>query len=102
MGHGATDFTALEKLKLGWISNVRRVAGSGSYTVADIDAPSTAPQALVVPTAAGEYWIEHRATAPRRGRRPGRQAERRAAPVYLRSVFLARARRATQRRVSSA
>jgi hypothetical protein len=42
------------------------VDGSRAYTVADIDAPSDAPQVLVVPTHAGEYWIEHRADAPRR------------------------------------
>jgi hypothetical protein len=91
MGHGAADFTALEKLKLGWISSVRRVDASGAYEVADIDVPSSAPQALVVPTAAGEYWIEHRAASPRdlivRLVRPNDARH----PVYLRSVFLARA-----------
>jgi hypothetical protein len=90
MGHGATDFTALEKLKLGWISSVRRVEASGTYTVADIDEPSSAPQALVVPTAAGEYWIEHRAAAPGevivRVVKPNDPAH----PVYLRSIFLRR------------
>jgi Gametolysin peptidase M11 len=90
MGHGATDFTALEKLKLGWISNVRRVEASGTYTVADIDEPSSVPQALVVPTAAGEYWIEHRAAAPGevvvRIVKPNDTLH----PVYLRSIFIIR------------
>ena len=61
MGHGTLDFSAYEKLKLGWITSVQRVAGSRTYTVADIDTASSRPQALVVRTSAGEYWIEHRA-----------------------------------------
>ena len=66
MGHGTLDFSAYEKLKLGWITKVQRVGGSRTYTVADIDTPSAEPQALVVPTNAGEYWIEHRADTPGR------------------------------------
>ena len=66
MGHGALDFSAYEKLKLGWITSVQRAEGSRTYSVADIDVPSDAPQALVVPTAAGEYWIEHRGDDTRR------------------------------------
>jgi gametolysin peptidase M11 len=91
MGSGGVDFTALEKLKLGWISAVQRVDRSGTYQVANIDEPSLAPQALVVPTAAGEYWVEHRASEP--GRvivrlvRPNDALH----PVYLRSVLLAQA-----------
>jgi Gametolysin peptidase M11 len=88
MGSGATDFTALEKLKLGWISGVRRVDRSATYTVGDIDQPSSSPQALVVPTAVGEYWIEHRAAEPRhvvvRIVKPNSALH----PVYLRSIFL--------------
>src|SRR3954471_7698186 len=60
MGHGTLDFSAYEKLQLGWISAVQRVDRSRTYTVADIDQPSDRPQALVVRAAAGEYWIEHR------------------------------------------
>ena len=88
MGSGGVDFTALEKLKLGWISSVERVDRTGTYQVANIDEPSSGPQALVVPTAAGEYWVEHRAAEP--GRvivrlvRPNDPIH----PVYLRSVFL--------------
>ena len=63
--------------------------------------PSTAPHALVVPTAAGEYWIEHRATAPRevivRVVKPNDVLH----PVYLRSVFLARAPRYVSKNVFS-
>src|SRR6266542_1601394 len=65
MGSGGVDFSAPEKLKLGWISGVQRVERGGTYTVAEVDEPSTQPQALVVPTAAGEYWIERRSSAPR-------------------------------------
>ena len=88
MGHGAADFTSLEKLELGWISSVRRAEATGTYDIGDIDKPSTSPQALVVPTAAAEYWVEHRAgELVARVVRPNAPKN----PVYLRSVFLARA-----------
>jgi Gametolysin peptidase M11 len=89
MGSGAVDFSALEKLELGWISSVERVARSGTYAVADIDRPSSAPQALVVPTAAGEYWIEHRGAEPRRVIVRLVKPDNASHPVYLESVFLA-------------
>ena len=88
MGHGGTDFTALEKLKLGWISSVQAVDRSGTYSVASIDEPSASPQALVVPTAAGEYWIERRRQGlVARIVKPNDPAH----PVYLRSVYLGQA-----------
>jgi hypothetical protein len=90
MGSGGVDFTALEKLKLGWISGVQEVSRSGIYSIANIDEPSSAPQALVVPTAAGEYWIERRASEPHlivRLVKPNDPVH----PVYLRSIFLAQA-----------
>ena len=91
MGSGGADFIPLEKLELGWISAVQRVEGSGTYSVANIDEPSPTPQALVVPTAAGEYWIEHRAADPRgvivRLVKPNDAIH----PVYLRSIFLGEA-----------
>jgi hypothetical protein len=89
MGSGGVDFTALEKLKLGWISAVQRVAASGAYSVANIDESSASPQALVVPTAAGEYWIEHRAADPRRVFVRLVKPNDAIHPVYLRSIFLA-------------
>ena len=89
MGAGGTDFTALEKSKLGWIS-VERVDGSGIYTFANIDEPSTSPQALVVPTAVGEYWLERRSTGlVARLVKPDNAQH----PVYLRSIYLAQAPR---------
>ena len=89
MGSGDVDFSALEKLKLGWISSVQRVDRSRGYAVADIDAPSRQPQALVVATNAGEYWIEHRAADPSRVIvrivRPNDAAH----PTYLHSIYVA-------------
>jgi hypothetical protein len=66
MGKGTLDFSAYEKLQLGWISAVQRVDRSRTYSVGDIDVPSTSSQALVVTTSKGEYWIEHRSDKPRR------------------------------------
>jgi hypothetical protein len=66
MGKGTLDLSAFEKLQLGWISAVLRVDRSRAYSVGDIDRPSALPQALVVPTNNGEYWIEHRSDKPRR------------------------------------
>jgi hypothetical protein len=76
MGGGSTDFTALEKLKLRWISRVERGTRNGTYTVADIDAPSERPQALVVETAPAEFWLEHRRAEPagHRARRPSERS----------------------------
>jgi hypothetical protein len=90
MGTGTLDFSALEKLKLGWISSVQRVDRSGTYGVADIDEPSSSPQALVVPTARGEYWVEHRRGSDRfiaRIVRPNDPAH----PVYLKTVYIGQA-----------
>jgi hypothetical protein len=50
MGHGLVDFSAYEKLALGWIQEVERAAGPGRYTIG---------HALVV-RAAHEYWFEQR------------------------------------------
>jgi hypothetical protein len=91
MGGGSVDFSALEKLKLGWISAVQQVERSGTYSVANIDEPSSSPQALVVPTAAGEYWIEHRAADPARVIVRLVKPNDAIHPLYLRSIFLAQA-----------
>jgi Gametolysin peptidase M11 len=58
MGHGIGDFSAWEKSRLGWLTGVVRTETPGRYEVAPSDAPSTLPQALVVPSAFGELWIE--------------------------------------------
>ena len=91
MGNGDDDFSALEKLELGWITSVQSVDRPGKYSIANIDAPSSSPQALVVPTAAGEYWIEHRAAEPRRVVVRLVKPIDPTQPRYVRSIFLARA-----------
>jgi hypothetical protein len=60
MGRGFDDFSAVEKVVLGWISNVMTARRSGTYSIASPVRPSSLPYALVVPTAHGQYWIEHR------------------------------------------
>jgi hypothetical protein len=88
MGSGDLDFSALEKWKLGWIGSVQRVDRTRRYAIGDIDAPSTLPQALVVPTRKGEYWIERRSGERRlivRLVKPDNPFH----PVYLRSIYVA-------------
>jgi len=86
MGHGSDDFTALEKLTLGWISRIERAPGPGTYTVGAVDEPSEAAQALVFRTAEGEYWVEHRVKAPHVLARLVEPNDPRH-PVYLRTAF---------------
>jgi hypothetical protein len=79
MGSGGVDFTALEKLKLGWIDGVQRVERAGIY-------PPEVAMPLVVTTAVGEYWIEPRAEQlVVRLVKPNDALH----PVYLRSIYLA-------------
>jgi hypothetical protein len=86
MGQGADDFSALEKLTLGWISRVDRVTLPGTYAVAAVDRPSTGAQALAFEAAEGEYWVEYRVHEPHLLARivEGNDPKH---PVYLRSVF---------------
>ena len=92
MGGGGVDFTALEKLKLGWIDGVQRVEAAGTYSLA-----VTRP--LVVTTAVGEYWIEPRADQlVVRLVKPNDALH----PVYLRSSTSRRSRSGTSRAASSA
>ncbi len=66
MGRGDVDFSAREKLELGWLSGVRRVSTPGTYAVGSPQEPGALPQALVVEAAAGAFWIEDvRAPTPR-------------------------------------
>jgi hypothetical protein len=89
MGHGRQDFTALEKLKLGWIDRVERAATPGTYRIGAVDRPSKLAQALVVRAADGEYWVEHRVESPHLLiRLVVPNAPRHAS--YLRSIFLAK------------
>ena len=60
MGHGPGQFNAWEKFTIGWLTNVARPGAAGTYSVDQLERPSTLPQALVVTTARNEYWFEHR------------------------------------------
>lgn len=65
MGSGAdwrtstgSEFNAFQRYKLGWLQP-QIVAGSGDYTIAPLEQQSN-QNSLVVPTAGGVYWFEHR------------------------------------------
>jgi hypothetical protein len=60
MGQGGSDFNAWEKAQLGWLGAARRVSASGRYAVDPVDRASTRAQALILRTAAGTLWLEHR------------------------------------------
>jgi hypothetical protein len=60
MGRGLVDFSAYEKLTMGWIHEVAHAATPGTYRVGRPDALDAPPHALVIPTARGEYWLEQR------------------------------------------
>jgi hypothetical protein len=60
MGHGLVDFSAYEKLELGWIADVGRITGAGRYPIGRPDLREAAPHAAVVNSGAGEYWFEQR------------------------------------------
>ena len=60
MGHGLVDFSAYEKVTVGWLRDVARVRRAGSFVIGRPDVLGAAPHALVVPTGSGEYWLEQR------------------------------------------
>jgi hypothetical protein len=60
MGRGLIDFSAYEKLTMGWIQDVVRTERTGSYRIGRPDVRSAPPHALVVATGSGEYWFEQR------------------------------------------
>lgn len=60
MAFGAGDFNPLEKALAGWLPAPAVARGDGNYVVDEFETPSRLPQALVVPTGRGEYWIDHR------------------------------------------
>jgi hypothetical protein len=61
MGHGNGDLNAFEKAKLQWLTGVVRPTGNATHEIGSIEGPTTLPQALVVTTAASEFWFESRA-----------------------------------------
>ncbi len=60
MGGGDGDFNAFEKSRLGWLGGMVRPRTNGTHEIGSIEGPTTLPQALVVSTAASEFWFESR------------------------------------------
>ena len=60
MGSGNGDLNAYEKSTLEWLTGALRPDGRATYEIGPVDAPTTLPQALVVTTAASEFWFESR------------------------------------------
>lgn len=60
MGRGFVDFSAYEKLTMGWIRDVVHARDPGTYRVGRPDVLAAVPHALVVETGRGEYWLEQR------------------------------------------
>jgi hypothetical protein len=61
MGGGSGDLNAFEKGKLEWLTAIiRPEGGSQSYEIGPVEGGTTLPQALVVTTAASEFWFESR------------------------------------------
>jgi hypothetical protein len=66
MGNGELDFSAYEKVTLGWIRPQPHVTAANSYVLAPAMSASKLAQALIVDTEAGAWWIEYR-SQPFRG-----------------------------------
>jgi hypothetical protein len=66
MGSGMLDYSAYEKATLGWIPSQPHVMTPKQFVLAPPTARSKLPQALVVDTSQGTWWIEYR-TQPFRG-----------------------------------
>jgi hypothetical protein len=60
MGSGMLDFSAYEKATLGWIPPQPHTSTAGRYLLAVPTFRTTLPQALIIDTTAGRYWIEYR------------------------------------------
>jgi Gametolysin peptidase M11 len=63
MGHGLLDFSAYEKLQMGWLHEVAHVSRPGTYAIGRPDVQGATPYALVIATGLHEYWIEQRLDA---------------------------------------
>jgi Gametolysin peptidase M11 len=63
MGGGNGDFNAWEKSALGWLGGIARPRGNGTHELGPVEGPTLLPQALVVRTAASEFWFESRGLA---------------------------------------
>lgn len=60
MGGGDGDFNAYEKSRLDWLTGIVRARANATHELGPIEGPTALPQALVVRTAASEYWFESR------------------------------------------
>jgi hypothetical protein len=60
MGGGDGDFNAFEKAKLEWLTSIARPTGDATHEIGPIEGGTSLPQALVVTTAASEFWFESR------------------------------------------
>jgi len=61
MGSGMIDFSAYEKVTLGWLPAQPHVTLPKRYALAPPTVKTKVPQALVVDTVDGSWWIEYRA-----------------------------------------
>jgi hypothetical protein len=61
MGSGTLDYSAYEKSLLGWIPAQPHVTAPKRHVLVPPTSRSKLPQALVVETARGTWWIEYRA-----------------------------------------
>jgi hypothetical protein len=88
MGHGMLDFSAYEKVVLGWLPAPPHVTGAKRYVLAPPTFRSRLAQGLVVDAAdgSGSWWIEYRAK-PFRGLLV-RFVENRDLPPFARSGVL--------------
>jgi len=66
MGSGELDFSAYEKVILGWIPPQPHVSVARRYVLVPPTSKSSLAQALVIDTEQGTWWIEYR-SAPFRG-----------------------------------
>jgi hypothetical protein len=66
MGRGTQDFSAYEKVTLGWIPEQPHVSSAGRYVLAIPTLKTKLRQALVIDTTEGAWWIEYR-SQPFRG-----------------------------------
>jgi hypothetical protein len=60
MGGGDGDFNAFEKYALGWLGDIVRPRGNATFELGPVEGPTMLPQALVITTAASEFWLESR------------------------------------------
>ena len=86
MGHGILDFSAYEKVLLGWLPAQPHAMQAKRYVLAPPTAKSALAQALVIAAEEGSWWIEYRAK-PFRGLLV-RFVEDRDLPPFARSAVL--------------